>query len=46
MLTYILTGWGIFLCLTYLWLYCDTAYYKYNVPKVFKKVIDVFTEEE
>ena len=39
-------AWGIFLCLVYLLLFCDTIYYKYNLPKVCKKVLDAFTEEE
>ena len=35
----ILLGWGIFL-------WGDTFYYRYNLPKVCKKVLDAFTEEE
>ena len=42
----ILLGWGIFLCLVYLLLWGDTFYYRYNLPKVCKKVLDAFTEEE
>ena len=42
----LLLGWGIFLCLVYLLLWGDSFYYKYNVPKVCKKVLDAFTEEE
>lgn len=42
----ILLAWGIFVCLIYLLLYFDTFYYKYNLPKVCKKVLDAFTEEE
>jgi hypothetical protein len=42
----ILLGWGIFVCLVYLLLWGDTIYYKCNLPKVCKKVLDAFTEEE
>ena len=42
----ILLAWGIFVCLVYLLFYCDTFYYKYNLPKVCKKVLDAFMEEE
>ena len=38
--------WGGFVCLVYLVLWGDTFYYKYNLPKVCKKVFDAFTEEE
>jgi len=41
-----LLAWGIFVCLVYVLLYCDTIYYKYNLPKVCKKVLDAFMEEE
>jgi|GEM_PF-1196813 hypothetical protein len=42
----ILLGWGVFVCLVFLLLWGDTIYYKYNLPKVCKKVLDAFTEEE
>ncbi len=42
----ILLAWGIFICLVYLLLWSDMFYYKYNLPKVCKKVLDAFTEEE
>ena len=42
----ILLAWGIFICLVYLLLCSDMFYYKYNLPKVCKKVLDAFTEEE
>ena len=42
----ILTGWGIFLGVVYLVLWADAFYYRYNLPKVCKKVFDAFTEEE
>lgn len=38
--------WGGFVLLVYLMLWGDTFYYKYNLPKVCKKVFDAFTEEE
>ena len=41
----ILTAWGIFVFLVYLLLWGDMAYYKYNLPKVCKKMLDAFTEE-
>ncbi|MBO7472230.1 MAG: hypothetical protein J6T78_10295 [Bacteroidaceae bacterium] len=42
----ILLIWGIVVVLIFLVLWGDTIYYKYNIPKVCKKVIDAFTEEE
>jgi len=42
----ILLAWGIFICLVYLMLWGDSFYYRYNLPKVCKKVLDAFTEEE
>ena len=42
----ILLAWGIFTCLVYILLWGDTLYYRYNLPKVCKKVLDAFTEEE
>jgi len=42
----ILLAWGIFCCLVYLLLWGDAFYYKYNLPKVYKKVLDAFMEEE
>lgn len=42
----ILLAWGIFVCLVYVLLYCDTVFYKYNLPKVCRNILDAFTEEE
>ncbi len=42
----ILLGWSVFVTIAYVMLYCDTIYYKYNLPKVCKKVLDAFTEED
>ena len=42
----ILLGWGVFVCLVFLLLWGDTIYYKYNLPRVCKRVLDAFTEEE
>lgn len=42
----ILLVWGIFICLVYLMLWGDTFYYRYNLPKACKKILDAFTEEE
>lgn len=38
--------WCSFVCLVFLILWGDTLYYKYDLPKVCKKVFDAFTEEE
>ncbi len=46
LLSLILLIWGIMVVLIFLVLWGDTIYYKYNIPKVCKKVIDAFTEEE
>lgn len=40
-----LIAWGAFVALVLVALYVDTAYYKYNLPKVYRKVINAFTEE-
>jgi len=42
----ILFAWAIFVCLVYLLLWGDAFYYKYNLPKVCKEVLNAFTEEE
>lgn len=42
----ILMAWAIFVFLMYLLLGGDMVYYKYNLPKVCKKMLDAFTEEE
>jgi hypothetical protein len=42
----VLLAWGIFICLVYTLIGCDTFYYKYNLPKVCKKILNAFTEEE
>lgn len=46
LLSLILLIWGIMVVLIFLVLWGDTIYYKYNIPKVCKKVIDAFTEED
>ena len=38
--------WGAFVALVYMVLWGDTIYYKYNIPKLCRKVIDAFTEED
>lgn len=42
----ILIAWGIFVGLVYVLLWGDTLYYRYNLPRMCKKVLDAFTEEE
>lgn len=42
----LLIVWGAFVGLVYLVLWFDTIYYKHNLPKVFKKMLDAFTEED
>lgn len=41
-----LLAWGIFVGLIFLILYCDFVYYRFNLPKAYRKVLDAFTEEE
>ena len=41
-----LIAWGCFLFLVYMMLWGDAFYYRYNLPKMYKKVLDAFTEEE
>ena len=38
--------WGILVALIYLMLWGDYIYYKHNIPKFCRKVLDAFTEEE
>ena len=42
----ILGAWLIFVAIVYLLMWFDTAYYKYNLPNIYRKVLDSFTEEE
>ncbi len=42
----ILIGWGIFVLLVYIFMWTENAYYKYDFPKLYKKILDIFTEEE
>ena len=42
----ILGAWLIFVAIVYLLMWFDTAYYKYNLPSVYRKVLDTFTEED
>lgn len=32
--------------LVYLYLWLDIIYYKYNFPRLFRRVVDAFTEED
>lgn len=38
--------WLAFVALVYLFAWLDTMYYKYDVPRICKRVFDAFTEEE
>ena len=42
----ILIIWGVLAALIYLVLWGDYIYYKLNIPKLCRKVLDAFTEEE
>lgn len=42
----ILLSWGIIIAFIYILIWCDTLYYRYNLPKVCKKILNAFTEEE
>lgn len=42
----LLIVWCVFVALVYLVLWFDTIYYKHNLPKLFKKMLDAFTEED
>ena len=42
----ILLSWGIIIAFIYTLIWCDTLYYRYNLPKVCKKILNAFTEEE
>ena len=39
-------GWLTFDLIVYLAMWFDTAYYKYDLPTVARKIMDSFTEEE
>lgn len=39
-------GWLVFVAVVYLLMWFDTAYYKYNFPTLYRKILDSFTEEE
>ncbi|MBQ2459937.1 MAG: hypothetical protein II681_05335 [Bacteroidaceae bacterium] len=39
-------GWLAFDLIVYLAMWFDTAYYKYDLPTVARKIMDSFTEEE
>ncbi len=42
----ILLAWLLFVVLVYLLMWFDTIYYKYNLPEVYRKILDTFTEED
>lgn len=42
----ILIGWFIFVAIVYLLMWFDTAYYKYDFPTLYRRMLDTFTEEE
>ena len=37
--------WLLFIALVYIAMWVDHVYYKYNLPQVFRKLTDAFTEE-
>ena len=39
-------AWLVFDLIVYLAMWFDTAYYKYNLPALTRKIIESFTEEE
>ena len=38
--------WLGFVALVYLYAWLDTMYYMYDVPRICRRVLDAFTEEE
>ena len=42
----ILLGWLVFVAIVYLLMWFDITYYKYNLPEVYRKILDTFTEED
>lgn len=43
---YVLLGWAAFVALVYLFMWLDNVYYRHNLPEVYQKILDTFTEEE
>lgn len=41
-----LIAWCVFVALVFLVLWGDYIYYKHNIPKLCRKVLDAFTEED
>lgn len=46
MMLRIVICWAVVLCLVYGFLWFDTIYYKCNLPKMYRKMLDIFTEED
>lgn len=42
----LLIAWGAFVAITFCVLWGDYIYYKHNIPKLCRKVLDAFTEED
>lgn len=38
--------WLGFVALVYIFAWLDTMYYQYDVPRICRRVLDAFTEEE
>ena len=38
--------WLGFVALVYIFAWLDTMYYQYDVPRIYRRVLDAFTEEE
>lgn len=42
----IVLGWFIFITVVYILMLFDILFYKYDLPKVYRKILDAFTEED
>lgn len=45
-MTIALIVWAAFVAFVYLFMWLDEAYYRYNLPETFQKIVDTFTEED
>lgn len=46
MVKVILICWLVVVVMVYAALWFDTIYYRHDLPKVYRKILDTFTEEE
>ena len=42
----VLCIWLSFVALVYLYAWLDALYYKYNFPRICRRILDAFTEED